>query len=158
MATKRNPLIEQKFPGLAGTTYEITSPVDPAYNCIAWVTGDASRWWEPDRWDIYYWPEEAPRAYDVAAYRAAFETLGFVEDKTETYIRGIERIALFSKGNTPTHAARQLNEYQWTSKLGKGEDMTHPLRALYGELYGEVALIMSRPVQATKHRHAAKKR
>src|SRR5437870_3230627 len=32
--------IEQIFPGLHGTLYQVTSPQDEAYNCIAWAAGD----------------------------------------------------------------------------------------------------------------------
>lgn len=43
--------IEQLFPGLQGTSFEITSPRDRRYNCVAWAANDTRRWW---------WPGEAP--------------------------------------------------------------------------------------------------
>jgi hypothetical protein len=33
---------------------------------------------------------------------------------------------------------------RWTSKLGNAEDIEHELRALEGEIYGAVALILKR--------------
>jgi hypothetical protein len=46
----------------------------------------------------------------------------------------------------PTHAARQLTSGAWTSKLGNAADIEHELRALEGEIYGVVALILKRPM------------
>ena len=45
----------------------------------------------------------------------------------------------------PTHAARQLASGLWTSKLGHSEDIEHDLRALEGDTYGMVALLLKRP-------------
>lgn len=45
-----------------------------------------------------------------------------------------EKIAIYAKDGEPTHAARQLGDGRWTSKLGKYEDIEHDsLDALYGE-------------------------
>lgn len=41
---------------------------------------------------------------------------------------------------------RQLPTGRWTSKLGQAEDIEHDLRALEGEIYRAVALILKRPV------------
>ena len=61
---------------------------------------------------------------------------------------GYEKIAIYVKDGIPTHAARQLGDGRWTSKLGKYEDIEHDsLDALNGDGYGEygrVALFMSR--------------
>ena len=40
-----DPELEDVFPGLASTAYEITIPDDPAYNCIAWALGDLNHFW-----------------------------------------------------------------------------------------------------------------
>jgi hypothetical protein len=59
----------------------------------------------------------------------------------------MEKVALFADpAGIPTHAARQLASGQWTSKLGQAEDIEHELRALEGEIYGVVALILKRPL------------
>ena len=62
---------------------------------------------------------------------------------------GYEKIAIYAKDGEPTHAARQLGDGRWTSKLGKYEDIEHDsLDALNGEGFGEygsVALFMVRP-------------
>ena len=43
--------IEQAFPRLRGAPYQVTSPEDDRYNCIAWAAGDPKHWWWPDEPD-----------------------------------------------------------------------------------------------------------
>jgi hypothetical protein len=45
---------------------------------------------------------------------------------------------------TPSHAARQLRDGTWTSKLGMSEDIQHALEDLTGEVYGSVVHILKR--------------
>lgn len=48
-----------------------------------------------------------------------------------------------------THAARQLPDGSWTSKLGPDEDILHRTpQALVGDLYGQVQAIMKRTLSA----------
>ena len=45
-----------------------------------------------------------------------------------------------------THAARQLADGWWTSKLGPAEDIRHRTpQALAGDQYGQVVAFMKRP-------------
>ena len=61
---------------------------------------------------------------------------------------GFEKIALFvDPSGMPTHAARQLTDGRWTSKLGASVDIEHSLRDLEGDQYGRVALVLRRPVK-----------
>jgi hypothetical protein len=94
-----------------------------------------------------------PRAVTLEAFRQAFATLGYAVCAGEELEPGFEKIALFA-GNrgAPTHAARQLSEGRWISKLGKKEDIEHALHDLEGELYGTVVLLMKRPVPPTAGR------
>jgi len=60
---------------------------------------------------------------------------------------GFLKVALYGFGFTYTHAARQLPNGKWTSKLGKGEDIEHDNPDdVAGGLYGEVFEIMKRAV------------
>jgi len=60
---------------------------------------------------------------------------------------GFEKVALFADAQgLPLHAARQLSDGRWTSKLGEQEDIEHALRDLEGVAYGNVALVMKRPL------------
>lgn len=59
---------------------------------------------------------------------------------------GVERVAIYTIGEMPTHAARQLVGGKWTSKLGKSIDLEQDLHALTGDRYGQVRLIVNRRI------------
>jgi hypothetical protein len=141
--------IEQIFPGLRGSPYQVTSPPDDTYNCIAWAAGDTARWWwpdEPGRPESAYWPSEAPRAETLEAFRQAFAKLGYEVCDDERPEAGFEKVAVFALAGTPKHAARQLPDGRWSSKLGPREDIEHALHDLTGLVYGSLALVMKRPL------------
>lgn len=138
--------LENLFPDLRQARYEVTSPADAGYNCIAWAAGDTSRWWEPDSWNLRYWPADVPRDYTLQAYVEAFRWLGFVECPDASLEEGWEKVAIFARDDgTPTHAARQLPDGTWTSKLGQLEDIKHyQLEQVSGEHYGQPVVILRR--------------
>ena len=141
--------IEEIFPALVKGGYQITSPVDKRYNCIAYATGDTANWWWLLPADVkeVFWPAGVTRAETLTAFRDAFASVGFVLCENEDIEAGFEKIALFANDqHTPLHAARQKANGRWTSKLGEREDIEHALRDLVGEAYGTVVLIMKRPV------------
>ena len=138
--------IEDLFPGLVGKDYQFTSPADEVYNCIAWAAGNSQDWWWPDARGRDYWPEGVPRVETVAAFIQAFACIDFVPCDNESYEPGFEKIALFATTRgQPKHAARQLVNGLWTSKLGRLEDIEHALHDLEGEEYGSVVQILKRP-------------
>jgi hypothetical protein len=60
-----------------------------------------------------------------------------------------ERTVGYGSSFLYTHAARQLPNGKWTSKLGKGEDIEHDTPDdVSGGIYGEVVEIMRRPISA----------
>lgn len=140
--------IERAFPTLLNSHYSITSPAETDYNCIAWAAGDMTAWWEPDPQYICFWPDNIPRVYTVEAYIKAFESLGFTQCQDTGYEEDFEKVAIYIALNgKPAHAARQLRSGLWTSKLGNLEDIEHgSLKALEGQIYGMVAVILKRPV------------
>ncbi len=144
--------IERIFPGLIGTGYQVTSPQDDTYNCIAWAAGDTTQWWwpgEPAAPDNSpYWPSGVPRLETLKAFREAFATLGYTVCDDDRLEAGFEKIAVFALLGAPKHAARQLPSGRWTSKLGEWEDIEHALHDLTGMVYGSVALVMKRPLLA----------
>jgi hypothetical protein len=136
--------LEAAFPGLRSSPYELTSPADEAYNCLAWAAQVTNlRWWpSPDG----YWPRSAPREPTVEGACAAYATQGYTTTTTERLEKGWEKVAVFvGADGRLTHAARQLDDGTWTSKLGESVDLSHALRALEGETYGRVALVLGRP-------------
>ena len=134
------------FPKLKGAPFRVTSDRDHGYNCIASAAGlTHQRWWPLENPDEAYWPAAVPRATTLAAFQAAFATLGYAVCENEASEDGVEKIALFADSTAvPRHAARQLPNGRWTSKLGKAEDIEHDLHDLEGDVYGVVALLMKR--------------
>lgn len=124
-----------EFPNLKETDYQKTSEPSEDYNCIAWALQDNSKRWDPDEMNQWYWPPGVPRAVEMEALRAAFRTEGFEDCDDGSLEDGIEKIALYATSNEkPTHAARQLENGKWTSKLGDYEDIEHEtLDCLNGE-------------------------
>jgi hypothetical protein len=131
------------FPGLASTPFEITSPFDENYNCIAWAAGVQDVWWWPDR----FWPKSTPKAETRLAFEKAFRTLGYEPCSGPELEPDYEKVCLYQKFGRPTHAARQLPDGRWTSKLGLSNDISHQLEGLAGNQYGKPALFMRRPIE-----------
>ena len=145
--------IEQVFPRLRGSNYAVTSPHDPGYNCIAWAAEDVTKWWDPDPHHLYFWPRDAPRKRTLEAYVAAYAHLGYELCDSPEFEAGFEKVALFANAQgVPTHAARQLRNGRWTSKLGRGEDIEHDLRDLEGQDYGSVSRVLRRPSPSASQR------
>ena len=142
--------LEEIFPGLAKGGYVINSPRANNYNCIAWAAGDTSKWWWPaPEGEEAFWPSGVARAESLPAFRDAFATLGYSECSGDDVEPGFEKVALFANDQgVPLHAARQLPNGRWTSKLGELEDIEHVLHDLTGSAYGAVVLLMRRPLHA----------
>ncbi|HVA48041.1 MAG TPA: hypothetical protein VNH11_16850 [Pirellulales bacterium] len=84
----------------------------------------------------------------VRAFAELYASLGYEGCGDGRFQRGFEKVALFAKDGAPTHAARQLPDARWTSKLGRWEDIAHRLEALTGNEpneYGEIVVFFRRP-------------
>lgn len=135
-------------PYLTDGTFDITSECSPTYNCIAWAAGDDKNWWWPA--EDGYWPEGAPREETIGAFVQAYQTLGYEICLDGALVVGWEKIAIFGSGREgeeePTHVALQLENGEWTSKMGPLEDIRHgDAEAVRGPLYGRLICFMSRP-------------
>jgi hypothetical protein len=140
-----------ELPNLCEPLYRETSEYDPVYNCIAWAAGDTENWWWPGGHPDDYWPAGVPSELTIDAFVAAYATLGYVRCEEATFEKSFERIAIYGNVTggtvTPTHAARQLPNGCWTSKLGKHEDIEHSTAAcVEGGTYGSIVCFMKRPV------------
>lgn len=141
-----------EFPGLRyDEKFEITSPQDPNYNCIAWAYQLKNRWmWPPRGQQIWaldavtYWPDDNAST-DVERFVDAFRLKGYEKCETSDFEEGYRKIVLYVKPGTTecTHAARQLSSGLWTSKLGRWYDIQHGTpQAIEGSLYGSVYCYM----------------
>jgi hypothetical protein len=120
------------------------------YNCIAWSVGRSDRKWWPDRWGVGQWFPNVPRIETVAGFLLGYTSVGYAIAADGTLEAGIEKLALYAKMGPagdliPTHAAYQLDNGRWTSKLGDFEDIEHfQTGTLDGPQYGSVILYLQR--------------
>ena len=139
------------LPNLDSENHCVTSPSRNRYNCIAWAAGSNTQWWWPQKYG--FWPPGVLREVTLRAFSAAFTTLGYDECQDDTLEIGYEKVALFAKLDDsgvllPTHAAKQLCDGQWTSKLGPLEDIEHKkVEDVSGPRYGTPAMFMRRAVR-----------
>ncbi len=83
--------------------------------------------------------------FGIEALERAFTALGYENSENDRLEAGFEKVALYHSSTFYTHAARQLPDGQWTSKLGRAEDIEHGSpEDLAGGVYGEVIRIMKR--------------
>jgi len=139
-----NPDFQQKFPLLVTGTFHQASPATSAYNCIAWAAGVDTIWWWPHV--DAFWPLGVPYEESVDAFEKAFATLGYTRCADGVLETDFEKIAIYADfAGAPKHAARQLRDGRWTSKLGQDIDIVHTEpRVLNGPTYGYVARFMRR--------------
>lgn len=145
-----SPLLDEFIKGLEGWDYEVTSEVDYVYNCIAYAAEDQERIWWPGGGPDTYWPDGAPAEETIEAFVKAYGLLGYDVCDDDSFDRTYEKIAIYvDDDGKPQHAARQLDELYWTSKLGRWHDIKHPLRALEQE-YGQAKVFMRRLKRITR--------
>jgi hypothetical protein len=144
---------EAYFPLLQRDKYRVTSEETSEYNCIAHAAGRNDLPWWPVEAVGVDWPEGVDREETLDCFIRAYRTQGYEVCESADFELGFEKIALYvdSYGET-THAARQLENGHWTSKLGDWEDIEHKtLETLEDDVqgrglgYGKVAMILRRP-------------
>jgi hypothetical protein len=132
--------IDRQFSAAAGR-YRITSAADDDYNCIAYAAGDTKNWWSHEAG--YKWPVHRSPLIDSLV--TVFTSLGYAVCASDALEPGFEKVALYAKGGTWSHAALQLPSGKWSSKLGPDEDIEHDTSdCLAGSSYGTVHCIMRR--------------
>ncbi len=135
------------FPNLTANNHQqIGPPKDDTYNCIAWAAGFNDRRLDPT--DDWPWP--APRNTHRTTLVKVFKSFGFVKCADGLLEHGFEKIVIYVENNDPykwTHAARQLTDGRWTSKLGDYERINHDAPDnLVGPEYGQIWRYMKRDV------------
>ena len=152
------------FPSLAKDPhFKITSPWSYDYNCIAWALGtDEKRFWPfvededgniipPDEYEDgdedIFWPNNVARDKKVETFVKCFQTYGYTLCPDSLPEPNFTKIALYAIDGEVTHAARQLPNGLWTSKLGPLNDIQHGSpEAIEGEFYGKVAMYMKKRI------------
>src|ERR1700720_2227312 len=108
---------EPDFPNLGKWT--LKSRRTRHYNCFAFAAGDNTQRWEPYG---YYWPQGATKGFTLDCFVEAYQTRGFAPCANGGLVAGREKIAIYlNKHGSVQHAARQLPEGRWVSKMGDEE-------------------------------------
>ncbi len=138
----------EDFPRLTPDNHRVVGPEDPTYNCVAWAAGDNTRWWQPG----WHWlpPDCSRDDHGMGALEGVFLRLGYADcDLNASLEPGFLKVALYGTTLMYTHAARQLPDGTWTSKLGGGILIAHDTPdAVAGGVYHSVMQVMRRPVDA----------
>ncbi len=133
------------FPNSSIEPFEVTSPYTPEYNCIAWAFSDNTKWYWPDPSNIYYWPDNVPREINIDAFIKLFQSIDYVVCDNNDLEDKYDKIVIFAdNSNIPTHAARQLDNGYWTSKLGRDIDVQHTIKSIEEGAYGMAKIFMKR--------------
>ena len=145
-----NSGLEELFSSLTNTNHKITSPRTSEYNCFAWAAEENDRWWSPSEdLEEYYWLDGAPKELSLDGITETYRLLGYEPCESSEIEEYFQKIAIYMKDGKPCHAARQLSNGKWTSKLGGWEDIEHELIGLEGigeHEYGYVEQILKRKI------------
>lgn len=137
---------ERCFPRLTPKNYKVTSTATRNYNCLAHAVHREDVWFSHLPGDGRYWPPGVTRSGTVGAWIEALGHFAFVPCSSPVLELGVEKIAIYTKEDVPTHVARQLPSGHWTSKLGSWEQIEHKsLHDLEGDVYGTATHFLSHP-------------
>ncbi len=115
--------LRRLFPRLLATQYQVRSRKTKRYNCLAWAAGQDDCWWQspPDG----VWPDGVLDDGSVEAAVRLFEHFGFQRTGVATLEPGFTKVAIYGDAVGYTHAAQQLPDGRWTSKIGMLQDIDH---------------------------------
>jgi len=97
--TERDLELEDVFPCLKKSSYKITSPIDPRYNCVAFAVGDLTQFWDDVNVKGYYWPPGVPRADTLIGWTKIFEIHGYEETDNRGLEPEYEKIAIYARSD-----------------------------------------------------------
>ena len=137
--------LDALFPALAADGYEIVGEPTRAYNCIAYAAGATQGWWTYIEDEYHYWPAHASRTPAIASLVEVFAGLGYEICPDAGVEEGYDKVALYQRNGEWRHAARQMPNGRWRSKVGDGPLIEHRTpQSLAGEMYGAIHCIMRR--------------
>lgn len=138
-------LLTAAFPKLESEGFEIVGEPTTEYNCIAYAAGDTTEWWWPN--GTGYWPPWATLDNRMESLKEAFVGIGY-ELCDDAYAEaGYQKVALYEIEGRFQHAALQMFNGTWRSKMGEGPVIEHSNpESLSGEVYGHATVFMRRAV------------
>lgn len=136
---------EDEFPNLNDIGYRVTSDESTLYNCVAYAADDMTRKW--DYFPPHYWPGKIS-GDAIEALESVFISIGYARCDNGDLEDGFQKVALYvNEDGEWEHAAKQLENGEWTSKLGNWEDIRHRTPHVFGGSdYGNVMYYMKRKI------------
>jgi hypothetical protein len=128
--------LRSAFPHLVSGEYCVTAPATPTYNCFAWSVGNTSRWVQSEVDSVH---GNNNGTLEFSDFDSFYRSVGLEPVIAATPMDA--EVALFAKGNTPTHAARKSSNpcAGFESKLGRSVRIVHEVTQLEGgSVYGDV--------------------
>ena len=144
-------LLVGAFPNLANEDFETVGEPSELYNCIAFAAGDTSKWWWPD--GINYWPPWATGTNRIESLIEVFAGLGYEHCDHNDTEGGYQRVALYEVDGEMKHAAMQMSNLRWRSKMGQGPVIEHDSpESLSAGICGSPTAFMRRAVEYMEYR------
>ena len=141
-------LFINEFPNLHGEGFEIVDQPSQRYNCIGYAASDATRWWWPD--GINYWPPWATLDTKMESLMEALAGLGYEQCDDSDPEDGYQKVALYEVQGEFQHAAVQMPNGHWRSKMGRGPAIEHRNpESLSSGIYGNPTTYMRRALNVT---------
>lgn len=137
----------RNFPNIDIEGFIVTSDLNPTYNCFAWAGNDDTKCWLPFKSKYYFWYTDNT-ALTLENVINNYSHIGYTEiTESSDLEEGYDKVAIYiDEGGEPSHAARQVENGKWTSKLGDREDIEHSTpECLESDSYGKVKVILKRP-------------
>lgn len=138
-AWKPEVLRKQRFLKLFPNSFVAVGPATERYNCIACSLGIRNE---------VVWPGAALESFDRLYQDHGFRPLTTLDTTLDP---ALEKVVLFGKtlsggALTATHAAKQLADGDWLSKLGDTPLIRHrALESLSSDVYGQPVRVYARP-------------
>ena len=92
-----------------------------------------------------YWPvknELSIESFELLYTYKGFKKLNYLDI---SYDPNFIKVAIYTKDNIPTHAAIQINDLWWESKIGRLGIIRHDIFEIENVVYGEVTQIYRKP-------------
>ena len=141
-------LLIESFPNLSSEDFEFVGACTEQYNCIAYAAGDTTKWWSPS-WP-YYWPPWATRDNRMESLMEAFAGLGYEQCDDSNVEDGYQKVVLYGFQGSFEHAAVQMPNGRWHSKMGQGPQIEHHSpESLSGGPYGDAMIYVRRSADPT---------
>ena len=146
-ASNWTDLLTRAFPNLANEGLDIVDEPSPWYNCIAYATGDTSKWWWPD--GINYSPPWATPTTNMESLLEAFAGQGYERCDDNNVEANHHKVALYEEQGQMRHAAAQMPNGRWRSKMGRGPVIEHTSPDSLSEgPYGNPTVFMRKAIVA----------